>query len=147
MVFRAYTSILVACLLWSLNPVANKFALEDIAVPQLVLMRPFFASIILLSLAFFVGHRFRPKQIGWRPFILGILDPGLTSLLFVTSLTLLSATNTVLIMALLPFSQSILGRIVFKEDFQKSVWIGAVIAIFGLAIFYIGEDFNGAESI
>ena len=115
MVFRAYTSVLAACLLWSLNPVANKFALEDIAIPQLVFMRAVFAAIILLSIALYAGHRFRPKQIGWRPFILGILDPGVTSLLFVTSLTILSATNTVLIMALLPFSQSILGHIFLQQ--------------------------------
>jgi drug/metabolite transporter (DMT)-like permease len=50
-------------------------------------------------------------------------------------------------MALMPFSQSILGHMVFKEDFQSSVWIGGIIAIFGLAIFCIGEDFNGAESV
>ncbi|HAF88479.1 MAG TPA: hypothetical protein DCG23_01720, partial [Deltaproteobacteria bacterium] len=147
MIVRAYTSILLACFLWSLNPVANKVALEDIAVPQLVFMRAVFAAIILLSLALYAGHRFSPKQIGWRPFVLGILDPGLTSLLFVTSLTVLSASNTVLIMALMPFSQSILGHMVFKEDFQSSVWIGGIIAIFGLAIFCIGEDFNGAESV
>ena len=147
MIFRAYTSIILACFLWSLNPVANKVALEDIAVPQLVFMRAVFAAIILLSLALYAGHRFSPKQIGWRPFVLGILDPGLTSLLFVTSLTVLSASNTVLIMALMPFSQSILGHMVFKEDFQSSVWIGGIIAIFGLAIFCIGEDFNGAESV
>ena len=147
MIVRAYTSILLACFLWSLNPVANKVALEDIAVPQLVFMRAVFAAIILLSVALYAGHRFSPKQIGWRPFVLGILDPGLTSLLFVTSLTVLSASNTVLIMALMPFSQSILGHMVFKEDFQSSVWIGGIIAIFGLAIFCIGEDFNGAESV
>jgi drug/metabolite transporter (DMT)-like permease len=147
MIVRAYTSILLACFLWSLNPVANKVALEDIAVPQLVFMRAVFAAIILLSLALYAGHRFSPKQIGWRPFVLGILDPGLTSLLFVTSLTVLSASNTVLIMALMPFSQSILGHMVFKEDFQSSVWIGGLIAVFGLAIFCIGEDFNGAESV
>ena len=147
MIVRAYTSIILACFLWSLNPVANKVALEDIAVPQLVFMRAVFAAIILLSLALYAGHRFSPKQIGWRPFVLGILDPGLTSLLFVTSLTVLSASNTVLIMALMPFSQSILGHMVFKEDFQSSVWIGGIIAIFGLAIFCIGEDFNGAESV
>ena len=110
-------------------------------------MRAVFAAIILLSLALCAGHRFSPKQVGWRPFVLGILDPGLTSLLFVTSLTVLSASNTVLIMALMPFSQSILGHMVFKEDFQSSVWIGGIIAIFGLAIFCIGEDFNGAESV
>ena len=147
MIVRAYTSIILACFLWSLNPVANKVALEDIAVPQLVFMRAVFAAIILLSVALYAGHRFSPKQIGWRPFVLGILDPGLTSLLFVTSLTVLSASNTVLIMALMPFSQSILGHMVFKEDFQSSVWIGGIIAIFGLAIFCIGEDFNGAESV
>ena len=147
MIVRAYTSIILACFLWSMNPVANKVALEDIAVPQLVFMRAVFAAIILLSLALYAGHRFSPKQIGWRPFVLGILDPGLTSLLFVTSLTVLSASNTVLIMALMPFSQSILGHMVFKEDFQSSVWIGGIIAIFGLAIFCIGEDFNGAESV
>ncbi len=147
MIVRAYTSIILACFLWSLNPVANKVALEDIAVPQLVFMRAVFAAIILLSVALYAGHRFSPKQIGWRPFVLGILDPGLTSLLFVTSLTVLSASNTVLIMALMPFSQSILGHMVFKEDFQSSVWIGGLIAVFGLAIFCIGEDFNGAESV
>jgi drug/metabolite transporter (DMT)-like permease len=137
----------VACFLWSLNPVANKVALVDIAVPQLVFMRAVFAALILFSVALFTGHNFRPKQIGWRPFVLGILDPGLTSLLFVTSLTVLSASNTVLIMALMPFSQTILGRMVLKEDFQSSVWLGGVLAIFGLAIFFIGEDFNGSESL
>ena len=147
MIVRAYTFILVACFLWSLNPVANKVALVDIAVPQLVFMRAVFAALILLAVALYAGHRFRPKEIGWRPFVLGILDPGLTSLLFVTSLTVLSASNTVLIMALMPFSQSILGRMVLKEDFQSSVWTGGVVAIFGLAIFFIGEDFNGSESI
>jgi len=147
MIVRAYTFILVACFLWSLNPVANKVALVDIAVPQLVFMRAVFAALILFTVALYTGHRFRPKQIGWRPFLLGILDPGLTSLLFVTSLTVLSASNTVLIMALMPFSQTILGRMVLKEDFQSSVWLGGVLAIFGLAIFFIGEDFNGAESL
>jgi drug/metabolite transporter (DMT)-like permease len=147
MIVRAYTFILVACFLWSLNPVANKVALVDIAVPQLVFMRAVFAALILLTVALYAGHRFRPREIGWRPFVLGILDPGLTSLLFVTSLTVLSASNTVLIMALMPFSQSILGRMVLKEDFQSSVWTGGVVAIFGLAIFFIGEDFNGSESI
>jgi len=147
MIVRAYTFILVACFLWSLNPVANKVALVDIAVPQLVFMRAVFAALILFSVALFTGHNFRPKQIGWRPFVLGILDPGLTSLLFVTSLTVLSASNTVLIMALMPFSQSILGRMVLKEDSQSSVWLGGVLAIFGLAIFFIGEDFNGSESL
>ena len=147
MLIRAYTSIIAACLLWSLNPAANKLALEEIAVPQLVFMRAVFAAFILLLVSFFMGHHFRPKEIGWRPFLLGVLDPGLTSLLFVTSLTVLSASNTVLIMALMPFSQSVLGRVVFKEELRSSVWLGSALAFSGIIIYFSGEAFNGADTV
>ena len=147
MLIRAYTSIIAACLLWSLNPAANKLALEEIAVPQLVFMRAVFAAFILLLVSFFMGHRFRPKEIGWRPFLLGVLDPGLTSLLFVTSLTVLSASNTVLILALMPFSQSMLGRVVFKEELRSSVLLGATLAFSGIVIYFSGEAFNGADTV
>ena len=147
MLIRAYTSIVAACLLWSLNPAANKLALEEIAVPQLVFMRAVFAAFILLLVSFFMGHHFRPKEIGWRPFLLGVLDPGLTSLLFVTSLTVLSASNTVLIMALMPFSQSVLGRVVFKEELRSSVLLGATLAFSGIVIYFSGEASNGADTV
>ena len=147
MLIRAYTSIIAACLLWSMNPAANKLALEEIAVPQLVFMRAVFAAFILLLVSFFMGHRFRPKEIGWRPFLLGVLDPGLTSLLFVTSLTVLSASNTVLILALMPFSQSMLGRVVFKEELRSSVWLGGTLAFSGIVIYFSGEAFNGADTV
>ena len=147
MLIRAYTSIIAACLLWSMNPAANKLALEEIAVPQLVFMRAVFAAFILLLVSFFMGHRFRPKEIGWRPFLLGVLDPGLTSLLFVTSLTVLSASNTVLILALMPFSQSVLGRVVFKEGLRSSVWLGGTLALSGIVIYFSGEAFNGAATV
>ena len=147
MLIRAYISIIAACLLWSMNPAANKLALEEIAVPQLVFMRAVFAAFILLLVSFFMGHRFRPKEIGWRPFLLGVLDPGLTSLLFVTSLTVLSASNTVLILALMPFSQSMLGRVVFKEELRSSVWLGGTLAFSGIVIYFSGEAFNGADTV
>ena len=147
MLIRAYTSIIAACLLWSMNPAANKLALEEIAVPQLVFMRAVFAAFILLLVSFFMGYRFRLKEIGWRPFLLGVLDPGLTSLLFVTSLTVLSASNTVLILALMPFSQSVLGRVVFKEELRSSVWLGGTLAFSGIVIYFSGEAYNGADTV
>jgi len=137
MLNRAYYFMLVASLFWSLNPVAGKMALEEIAAPQLAFSRVLVAAITLFVLSYFRVKSFRPREIGWRPFVLGLIEPGLTSLLFVTSLTLLSASNTVIVMALMPFSQSIMGRIVFKEEFQLSVWIGGVLAIFGIAVFLL----------
>ncbi|MCH2285394.1 MAG: DMT family transporter [SAR324 cluster bacterium] len=147
MFVRSYTFMFLEILFWSMNPVANKIALEEIAVPQLVSMRAVFSSIILLVFSFAIGYRYSPKKVGWKPFLLGFLDPGLTSLLFVYSLTVLSAANTILIIALLPFSQSILGRIVFNEKIQPSIWIGGIVAAYGLATFYSIEDFNDRDSL
>ena len=147
MFVRSYAFMFLAILFWSMNPVANKIALEEIPVPQLVSMRAVFSSIILLVFSFAIGYRYSPKKIGWKPFVLGFLDPGLTSLLFVYSLTVLSAANTILIIALLPFSQSILGRIVFKEKIQPSIWIGGIVAAYGLSTFYSIEDFHDRDSL
>jgi len=147
MIFRAYIFMTLAILFWSMNPVANKIALVEIAVPQLVSMRAVFSSIILLILSYAIGYRYNPKKIGWKPFVLGIIDPGLTSLLFITSLTLLSASNTILIFALMPFSQSILGRVFFKEEFQPSVWFCGILAALGLTTFFSGEQFYDTDSL
>jgi len=147
MIVRAYIFLIMACILWSFNPVANKIALVEIAVPQLVFMRTFLSAIILLTVTFCMGYSFRLKQIGWRPFLLGVLDPGLTSLLFVTSLTLVSVSNTVLVMALMPFSQPILARLVLKEEVQSSIWFGAVLVLFGLSLFFLGEPIINKDSL
>ena len=147
MIVRAYIFLIMACILWSFNPVANKIALVEIAVPQLVFMRTFLSAIILLTVTFCMGYSFRLKQIGWRQFLLGVLDPGLTSLLFVTSLTLVSVSNTVLVMALMPFSQPILARLVLKEEVQSSVWFGAVFVLFGFSIFFLGEQIINKDSL
>ena len=147
MIVRAYIFLIIACIFWSFNPVANKIALDEIAVPQLVFMRTFLSAIIMLIVSLCMGHGFRLKQIGWRPFLLGVLDPGLTSLLFVTSLTLVSASNTVLVMALMPFSQPIIARLVLKEEIQPSIWFGAIIVLFGFSLFFLGENIITKDSL
>jgi len=147
MIVRAYIFLIIACIFWSFNPVANKIALDEIAVPQLVFMRTFLSAIIMLIVTLCMGHGFRLKQIGWRPFLLGVLDPGLTSLFFVTSLTLVSASNTVLVMALMPFSQPILARLVLKEEIQPSIWFGAIIVLFGFSLFFLGENIITKDSL
>ena len=147
MFYRPYAYMFLAILFWSMNPVASKIALEEISAPQLVTMRAVFSTIILLVFSFIIGYRYSPKNVGWGPFVLGFLDPGLTSLLFNYSLTVLNATNTILIIALMPFSQSILGRIFFKEKIQHSIWIGGIVAAYGLANFFSIEDFQERDSL
>ena len=47
----------------------------------------------------------------------------------------------------MPYSQSILGRIFFKEKIQPSIWIGGIVAAFGLANFFSIEDFQNRDSL
>ena len=75
MFYRPYTYMFLAILFWSINPVASKFALEEISAPQLVTMRAVFSTIILLVFSFIIGYRYSPKNSGWKPFCLGFLNP------------------------------------------------------------------------
>ena len=75
MFYLPYAYMFLAILFWSMNPVAIKIALEEIAVPQLVSMRAVFSAIILLVFSFAIGYRYSPEKIGWKPFVLGCLDP------------------------------------------------------------------------
>jgi len=147
MLARAYFCLILSCILWALNPVANKYALLELAVPQLVFMRTFCTAFVMVAISLFLGYSFRIKQIGWKPIFLGIIDPGLTSLFFVTSLTMVSASNTVLIMALMPFSQPILARFVLKEKIHFSIYYGAIIALFGLTIFLSEEQIISEKGV
>ena len=78
MFFRPYSFIFLAIIFWSINPVASKIALEEILVPKLASMREVFS--------FKVCYRYSPKKTSWGPFLLGLLDPGLTSLFYLTIL-------------------------------------------------------------
>jgi len=59
MIVRAYIFLILACIFWAFNPVANKIALVEIAVPQLVFMRTFLSAIIMLTVTFCMGYSFR----------------------------------------------------------------------------------------
>jgi len=147
MLVRAYVCLILSCILWSLNPVANKYALLELAVPQLLFMRTVCTALVMFVIALYLGNSFILKQIGWSPFLLGIIDPGLTSLFFVTALTMLSASNTVIIMALMPFSQPILASLVLKEKIQYSIFLGAMIAFIGVIIFLSEEEIINEKGI
>ena len=147
MLARAYFCLILSCILWSLNPVANKYALLELAVPQLVFLRTICTALVMFVITLSLGYSFKFKKIGWRPFILGIIDPGLTSLFFVISLTMLSASNTLIIMALMPFSQPILASVFLKEKVQYSIFFGAIIALLGVVIFLSEEGIINEKGI
>jgi len=47
----------------------------------------------------------------------------------------------------MPFSQSVLGRVVFKEELRSSVLLGATLAFSGIVIYFSGEASNGADTV
>ena len=93
MLARAYFCLILSCILWSLNPVANKYALMELAVPQLVFLRTMCTALVMFVITLSLGYSFKFKKIGWRPFFLGIIDPGLTSLFFVSLAVLILALS------------------------------------------------------
>jgi drug/metabolite transporter (DMT)-like permease len=50
-------------------------------------------------------------------------------------------------MALMPFSQPILARLVLKEEIQSSIWLGAILVLFGFSLFFLGEQIINKDSL
>lgn len=134
-----------AIMFWSINPVAMKVALNGLDTVQIAAIRLLLATSIIYAIVKWRGETFKFKDHGWLPFLVGTLEPGLNAVLFVWALNYISATNAVLVVAMQPFTQALLGRLVLKEHLRVSVLLGSFVALSGVALFLSTEsmEMNG----
>ncbi len=134
-----------AVMFWSINPVSMKVALNDLDTIQIAAIRLLLATSIIYAIVKLRREQFRFKDNGWLPYLAGALEPGLNAILFVWALNYISAANAVLVVAMQPFTQALLGRLILKEHLSVSVFFGSLVALSGVALFLSSEslDLNG----
>lgn len=86
----ATLAMLGAVLLWSSATPTSKFALAEIAVGEFVLLRLALAAFALLPLVMATRTPAGLRGVGWRPLVMGLLEPGLVTLLVAIGLTMTS---------------------------------------------------------
>lgn len=138
--------MLGAVLLWSSATPTMKFALAEIAAGEFVLLRLALAAFALWLLVLATRTPARLRGVGWRPLVMGLLEPGLVTILVATGLTMTSPVSASVFWSLLPLLMPLLGRFVLGEPLELIILLAAVFAFVGTIILMWGQAHHGGGS-
>jgi drug/metabolite transporter (DMT)-like permease len=140
-------AMLAAVFLWSSATPGTKRALSEIAVADFVIIRLSLAAVALWAIVLVTRTSASLLQAGWRPLIMGLLEPGLVTLLVTLGLTMTSPVSASVFWGLTPLIMPILGRVVLGERIEFLVLMAAVIAFGGTLILVWGQRHHGGGSL
>jgi drug/metabolite transporter (DMT)-like permease len=95
-------AMLAAAFLWSSATPGSKFALSEIAVAEFVLIRLSLAAVALWLIVLATRSSARLRHAGWRPLVMGLLEPGLVVFLVSVGLTMTSPVSGSVFLGLTP---------------------------------------------
>jgi len=140
-------AMLGAVFLWSSATPGSKFALTEIAVAEFVVIRLALAAAALWLIVLATRTSARLRHVGWRPLVMGLLEPGLVTFLVSVGLTMTSPVSGSVFWGLTPLIVPILGRIVLGERIEIVVLVAAVIAFGGTVMLVWGQSHHGGGSV
>src|SRR5215471_14141111 len=140
-------AMLGAVFLWSSATPGTKRALSEIALADFVIIRLSLAAVALWLIVLATRTSASLLRAGWRPLVMGLLEPGLVTLLVSFGLTMTSPVSGSVFWALTPLIMPILGRIVLGERIEPVVLLAAAIAFGGTLILVWGQRHHGGGSL
>ena len=140
-------AMLAAVFLWSSATPGTKRALSEIALADFVIIRLSLAAVALWLIVFVTRTSASLLRAGWRPLIMGLLEPGLVTLLVSLGLTMTSPVSASVFWGLTPLIMPILGRVVLGERIEFVVLVAATIAFSGTLILVWGQSHHGGGSV
>lgn len=136
-----------AVFLWASAVVGTKFAVGNIAVAQLIVLRLLLGASGLWLLVMLTRAQAQPRRVGWKPFAMGVLEPGLVTVLFTIGITMTSPVNGAVLWSLMPLLMPVLGRVFLGEPVRPVVLIAAALAVCGTALLAFGQRGHGGGSL
>ena len=134
----AMLAMFLAMSLWSSSMVGLKAIVDSAAIGEIVFLRLAIAAVALWLAVAVTRQRFRLRQMGFRPVLMGTIEPGIISLLIVAGMAHASPVSAALIFSLMPLIQPVTGRLILREPVQPAV-LQAFIMI--SAVIYVTVNF------
>ena len=142
----AMLAMFVAMSLWSSSMVGLKSIVDAATIGEIVFLRFAIAAAVLWLAVALTRQRFRIREIGLTPALMGTIEPGIISLVMVAGMVHASPISAALIFSLMPVIQPITGRLILREPVQPTVVAGALVAIAGTGLFVSGHT-GGQQSL
>jgi drug/metabolite transporter (DMT)-like permease len=140
-------AMLAAVFLWSSATPGSKFVLGEIPVAEFVVVRLSLAAAALWLIVLVTGTRAGLRATGWRPLVMGLLEPGLVTLLVSVGLTMTSPVSGSVFWGLMPLLMPVLGRVVLGEPIEGIVVGAAAVAFTGTLVLVWGQTHHGGGSV
>jgi DME family drug/metabolite transporter len=140
-------AMLAAVFLWASATPGSKFALTEIAVAHFVLARLLLGASALWLIVFATRANAGLRAVGWRPLVMGLLEPGLVTFLVSVGLSMTSPVSGSVFWGLTPLLMPILGRVVLGEPIEGLIVIAATIAFAGTALLVWGQNHHGGGNL
>ena len=138
-----YFAMLLAVIGFGAGPPFVTLALEEFYIIDLLAVRFFIAFLLMVIFCFVMRVDISIKQVGLKPFLMGLLNPFLVTLSFHVGLLLTSPVNGVAIISTLPLIQPFVARIFLKEQIEIKVIIGAFITVIGTYLLLTSQSKSG----
>ncbi|MBM3508825.1 MAG: DMT family transporter [Alphaproteobacteria bacterium] len=142
-----HLALVFAASVWGSAPAAIKFVLAAIPLFDAVAFRFLLATAALWLAALIAGRLGRVRQVGWQPFLAGMVDPGVIAVLVYHGVQMTTAIHTSVIFALMPIVSTVFGRAVLKEAISVPVVLGAGVAIAGIAVLVSSKTATGEPTL
>jgi drug/metabolite transporter (DMT)-like permease len=142
----ASLAMLAAVCLWSSATPVTKLAVAEIAVGEFVALRLALAAVALWLIVAVTGAKARLRAVGWRPLVMGVLEPGLVTLIVTLGLTMTSPVNGSVFWSLTPLLMPVLGYLVLGERLEMAVVAAAALALGATLLLVWGQNEHGGGS-
>ena len=83
----------------------------------------------------------------YKPLLMGVLEPTLVTFFIMAGVAQTSAVNASVVWGILPITQPIMGRIFLGEPIQRSVALGAALAVSGTVLLFMTKQQDGSGSL
>ena len=123
--------MLMAVIGFGSGPPFVTLALKEFFIIDLLAVRFLIAFVLMLLFCILMRVDISVKQVGLKPFLMGLLNPFLVTLSFHVGLLLTSPINGVAIISTLPLIQPFVAKIFLNEKIELKVIIGVLITLAG----------------
>jgi drug/metabolite transporter (DMT)-like permease len=104
------------------------------------------AAVALWLIVAVTGANARLRGVGWRPLLMGALEPGLVTLVVSLGLTMTSPVNGSVFWSLTPLLMPVLGYLVLGERLELTVLAAAALAFAATMLLVWGQNQHGGGS-
>ncbi len=139
-----YFAMLMAVIGFGSGPPFVTLALKEFFIIDLLAVRFLIAFVLMLLFCILMRVDISLKQVGLKPFLMGLLNPFLVTLSFHLGLLLTSPINGVAIISTLPLIQPFVAKIFLNEKIELKVIIGVLITLAGTYLLLTNQFNSGA---